>query len=418
MTSTSRQSIATLATDLQEVLAWGAAAEAANADLTVTIAARDSTIASFEQLIAQEIDASTALRDTIAAKDADIENQRVYIVTLQTRTETLSNALSAANAEIAAKDAEIARITEESNDWENAARSEAARVNELTPLLAAANAEIARLTALLNPFTVYNEMKSTGPIPGWPDILVIYESELFPSSVTEAQRSTTPPDEAFLDAFFANLFAQHGDVRLVLDSEKWRLITDVDSPTGIDMTVVGWYVTLVSCAKNAGFTNVGLYGEITERATLYLNYPVGHDTHTLRKSNWQARNAMCQPMWDAVDTIYPSFYPIKPIHNDAAKRDAWMDDNLAICRERAPGKPVIPFLMARVHPSADETKPYLSGAYWRAWLEKVKSAGYDGLVVYQNSTDPDPLAQSPVPDWHLETEAFRAQLLAGMVGPQ
>jgi hypothetical protein len=370
MTSTSRQSIATLAADLQEVLAWGYASDG-------MIALRDNTISA----------QNTTISDLMSQHMMDL------------------SAIAEKDATIAAKDAEIATLTTRVNDlqmWND----------EIKVGVDFLKSEIARLTALLRAasFTVYNEMKSTGPIPGWPDILVIYESELFPSSVPEAQRSTTPPDTAFLDAFFANLFAQHGDVRLVLDSEAWRLITDVDSPTGIDMTVVGWYVTLVSCAKNAGFTNVGLYGEITERATLYLNYPVGHATHELRKSNWQARNAMCQPMWDAVDTIYPSFYPIKPIHNDAAKRDAWMDDNLAICRERAPGKPVIPFLMARVHPSADETKPYLAGAYWRAWLEKVKSAGYDGLVVYQNSTDPDPLAQSLVPDWHLQTEAFIASL--------
>src|SRR5687767_1808852 len=127
------------------------------------------------------------------------------------------------DATIAAKDVEIAGLRID-ND------SLAQQVFMLQDASARDLAEIARLTALLNPFTVYNEMKSTGPIPGWPDILVIYESELFPSSVPEEQRSTTPPDAAFLDAFFANLFAQHGDVRLVLDSEKWRLITDVDSP--------------------------------------------------------------------------------------------------------------------------------------------------------------------------------------------
>jgi hypothetical protein len=81
---------------------------------------------------------------------------------------------------------------------------------------------------------------------------------------------------------------------------------------------------------------------------------------------------------------------------------------LRMCAHFAPGKPVIAFLMARVHPSADETMPYLSGAYWRSFMEKVKSAGYDGLVVYQNTTDPDPLSVTPRPDWYLETEAFRA----------
>jgi hypothetical protein len=393
---TARDRLQQQSVDIAEVLAWGAAAEAANA---AVCAERDVAVR----------DLSAALQARDAARQAE---EQAYVEREAAVAQVADRDIIIArrDATIAAKDAEIAGLVLRNNGLTDTNDVLDHALTSAREDLAEANAEIARLTALLNPFTVYNEMKSTGPIPGWPDILVVYESELFPSSVAEEHRSTTPPDVAFLDAFFANLFAQHGDVRLVLDSEAWRLITDVDSPTGIDMAVVGWYVTLVSCAKNAGFTNVGLYGEITERATLYLNYPVGHATHELRKSNWQARNAMCQPMWDVVDTIYPSFYPIKPIHNDAAKRDAWMDDNLAVCRERAPGKPVIPFLMARVHPSADETKPYLSGAYWRSWLEKVKSAGYDGLVVYQNSTDPDPLGVTPRPDWYLEAEAFRAAL--------
>jgi hypothetical protein len=83
MTSTSRQSIATLATDLQEVLAWGAAAEAANVTLGSTI---------------------NSLTSMIDARDAEI-------AALHTGVGQLNGMVFDLETEVANQAAEIARLT-------------------------------------------------------------------------------------------------------------------------------------------------------------------------------------------------------------------------------------------------------------------------------------------------------------------
>jgi hypothetical protein len=385
MNSTSRQSIATLATDLQEVLAWGAAAEAANAavcaerDAAVAqVVEAEAAIGSLKEKMAGLQTSVDVQREQLLAKDAEIESLGIQVGDLMTD-------LGSLNAEIATyRDTNLAQAI--------------VIGNQIT--------EIARLTALLNPFTVYNEMKSTGPIPGWPDILVIYEGDL----IAPGETGLMPPNETFLRQKFASIKAANpGVTRVVLDKEEaWG----TDGQRVADQ-YIPHYVQMAQIAKEF-WSDVGFYGTVPRRYSIYLNYPEGHATYEGRLNEWQADTQRLRPIFDAVDTIYPSLYPIKPVWDNAVLRDAWTVDNLDMIRlwagNLAPNKPVIAFMMARVHPSADETKPYLSGAYWRAWLEKVKSAGYDGLVVYQNSTDPDPLAQSPVPDWHLETEAFKAGL--------
>jgi hypothetical protein len=72
MTSPSRQSIATLATDLQEVLAWGGAAEVANVTLTATIAAKDAELAELIEVSNAQHDQIVAAWTTIAERDAEI----------------------------------------------------------------------------------------------------------------------------------------------------------------------------------------------------------------------------------------------------------------------------------------------------------------------------------------------------------
>jgi hypothetical protein len=217
---------------------------------------------------------------------------------------------------------------------------------------------------------------------GFAPLLTVYQA----SMVAPGEVTTDPPNVAFLDTFFANLFQTHGNVRLCLDHEAWPLITDVNSATGVSAQVVGWYVTLVTRAKLAGFTDVGLYGEICERHSIYLNYPVGHSIHTTRKNNWFARSELMQPIWDVVTTVYPSFYFIKPIHNDAAKFDMWVTDSAALCALHAPGKKVYPFLLARIHPTADPLEPWVDADYWGHALDKMRDL-FDGYTLWLDSSE-------------------------------
>jgi hypothetical protein len=250
------------------------------------------------------------------------------------------------------------------------------------------------------PSFIANDQARIGDISaeGFTFLETIYESRMVAPGDNAA---TSPPNSAFLHAFFSDLLAEIGDVPLCLDYEAWLLTTDINSPSGVSSTVVGWYVTLLNIAKTY-FSNVGMYGEVPERATIYLNYPVGHATYTLRRNNWFARNALMQPIWDAADVIYPSFYYIAPIHADAAKFDLWMADNRLLCDTHAPGKKVYPFLWPRIHNSVDPLMPYINGDYYAHSLDKMYEL-FHGYTLWLFSTDVHPETVSPVPLWWTRT---------------
>jgi len=253
------------------------------------------------------------------------------------------------------------------------------------------------------PFKVWDEMRSGDKTAfGMADILVVYEADM----VRPGDSNTAPPNAAFLNTFFSGLKTANPTIeRVCLDYEAWTLITGT-GPTGVNATIVGYYVTLVNAAK-AYFSNVGLYGEICERYTQYLNFPVGHATYIQRKADWQARQVLMQAMFDAVDTLYPSFYYINPTHNNADLRDAWYADSIAVCNTRAPGKPVIAFVWPRIHNSVDPLMPEVSGAYWRSTIDTFFTL-CNGIAIWRFSADDDPEARVPIPDWWTEQKDFNS----------
>lgn len=238
---------------------------------------------------------------------------------------------------------------------------------------------------------------------GFLDLEVIYENAM----VAPGDANTDPPDAAFLNTFFANYAADNPSINsIVLDYEAWNLITDNNSPTGVSSTAVGYYVTLLNAAK-AHFTNVGLYGEVPERYTLYLNFPPGHPTFVSRRANWFARAILLQNIWDLVDTIWPSFYYINPVYVNEDDRDMWYEDSFEMIGLRASAsKPSYPFMWPRIHNSVDPAMPYISGPYWRSSLEKLRAVGYEGFALWLFSSDVDPRTLTPVPAWWLETVDF------------
>lgn len=243
---------------------------------------------------------------------------------------------------------------------------------------------------------------------GFQDIFFQYQSGM----VAPGDQATDPPDPAYLDDFFAQQAAANPGVnRIVLDYEAWDITIDA-SATGINTTVVGWYVTLINAAK-AHFSDVGMYGELTERYTGWLTGgPISpmSATNAARLADWKSRSDMMQPMWDVVDTIYPSFYYINPTHNDAAKRDFWYQQNLIECHRKAPGKKVYCVLGPKYHISTqtDPDNPWIPGQWWRDSLETVLAAGYDGFVGWDVAGQTDPYLLNPIPDWVPQMEAFAA----------
>ena len=239
---------------------------------------------------------------------------------------------------------------------------------------------------------------------GFIDLYTLYESNM----IAPGDDQLDPPDAAFLNDLFAELADELGaDRPICLDYEAWDIVTNPSSPTGISTTVVGYYETLITACKNH-FNDVGLYGEIPERHTLYLIPPAGDPQIAIRRNNWFSRAAMMQPMWDLVDTLYPSFYYINPVHNNLTKFETWMDDNKAMCDQFAPGKPAYPFLWPKIHPSMDPDMPFVSGPYWRASLEKQRSVGFQGFTGWAHSADPPPDTLNPVPAFWNEMIAFAA----------
>jgi hypothetical protein len=365
MTSTSRQSIATLATDLQDVLAWGAAAETANAAIS---AERDAAVSACDAMREmRDMERATVLQqvDTIAAKDAEIatlttqrDNDRADITTLLNETLRLQLELTAAET------------------------------------------EIARLTALLNPppaFLAFDEMRAGDHSAyGFQNILVAYEGSTdWPNPLTNI---------AYFDNLFSNMKAANpNEPRIVIDYESPVLVSN----GVVNQTVVQQYVAVVESAKRAGFTDVGIYGEIWERSTAHLTGTAAENV--TRRASLFTRAAVMQPMWDAVTTIYGSGYFINPIHNNAAKRDQFFEDCAEMCAQFAPGKKVYVFLGPRYHISVDPNAPWIDGDYWRATLDKVHEL-FDGYALWLKAGQPDLSTYNPEPLWWTRTKEFQAQI--------
>lgn len=235
---------------------------------------------------------------------------------------------------------------------------------------------------------------------GFVDLLVIYESAM----VRPGDADTDPPNAAYLDGFFQDLRADVGDVRISLDYEAWDLVASSGSATGINLTILQYYITLVNAARNH-FSDVGLYGELSERYTGFLT---GGADNPTRLANWKARAQQMQPLWDVVTTIYPSFYFINPVDDNESQRDLWYTENLSLIHLRAPGKLVIPFMWPRIHSSVNPAIPYVPGPYWRSSLESLRSLGYDGFAGWMQAGDVDPRTLNPVPAWWNETVDFTA----------
>jgi hypothetical protein len=354
----------------------------AKSNATITRNKLDDAIAYFETREAQY-----AQYDAVVAQNT----------TLTSQVALLTSELAAAQALLLQKDVELAAL-------QSTVDFQASLIITLNNEIDQLNAYIDELEGQLNQFLTFDEARAGDLTPyGLMPILVAYESSFFPGSVTQAQRATTAPDPVFLDGAFADIKANNPGVnRIVLDLEAWPLVAN----GVVNQTVVGWYVTLINSAK-AHFADVGLYGELPERYTLYMTGTASENI--TRRANWFTRASELQPMWDAVTTIYPSIYYINPVHNNATKRDLWYTDIAEMCEQFAPGKKVIPFMWPRVHVSVDSNKPYIDGDYWLASLNKVHEL-FDGYVLWLESEEPDLDTIVPEPLWWTRLKEFQATL--------
>ena len=246
------------------------------------------------------------------------------------------------------------------------------------------------------PFLAFDEMR-IGSVSGTglTDLLMVYQSAI---TAPGDSGDTDPPNVSFLNTTFTNLKNASPSVeRVVFDQEGWW------DGNVIPANRIQFYLTLIETAKNY-WADVGVYSGIPERYTGHLT---GGSANAQRKANWIARNGSLQQIWDAVNSVYPSFYFINPTHNNATLRDQWYQDNLDVCEQFAPGKPVYPVFWPRVHQSVDPNMPYIGGTYFRSAINYIYTNNpTGGLTMWLQAGNADPRQENPVPDWWTELVDF------------
>jgi len=387
--TTSRQSIATLANDLQEVLAWGEAAEAANAAIC---AERDAAIARCASIQEDHDALEATLAQVVAEKDATIAAKDVELAAALTSAEDWHNLANSRLDQIAAKDAEIARLEQENADYHQVAEEQIAEIH-------AQRAEIARLKALLRPvqFTTYNEMKSVPSLP-LPPIRFIYENEL----IAPGETRYMPPNVDHLRAKFAQIKANEPDVKMVvLDQEGWL-------PGGSGSAQIEhpeYFVTLLTVAHEF-WDEVSQYSYPKRYYGFVTGSPAENET---RYNTLVAHTQQTQEITDLCTFLCPSFYVPTAIE-DPTKRAKWMDGYFSLCELVAPGKDIIPTLWPRFH---SHPADWLTGPIWDEMIRRIYARqSCMGYIIFGRSggDDPDPRPLN-LPWWQAD-EAFRAERLA------
>lgn len=245
-------------------------------------------------------------------------------------------------------------------------------------------------------FKLYDELRYADLTSfGMGPILVIYESSMHPSGSS----ATLPPNISFLQTAFQNIKnANPGVTRVCLDYEAWG------GNGAIPTQSIQYYVDLVTVAHDY-WPDVGVYSTVPERYTLYLNFATTHATYIQRKADWTARCASLGPIWDVVNTIYPSYYYINPVYNNWTKMLDWLNANDAIIESNAPGKNNLAFLWPRVHNSVDATTPYIDGTHFRNTLDFLLTHA-DGAVLWDAVAEPSVLGITPEPAWWTQAKDF------------
>ena len=182
-------------------------------------------------------------------------------------------------------------------------------------------------------------------------------------------------------------------MRLVIDNVKKRMppgsYIQIDIESWIGRTEKGrqkarsLYLSTIQELKSglAGY-RLGYYRIVP----YWAHWDINKNSGILK--SWLEENAARQPIADAVDVLYPSLYTY---HSDPEEWEAVAQKVIKKAREMARGKPVIPFLWPRFHPSSDiggDGMIYLSSSYWRRQLEFVYLHA-DGVVIWNDGrTEP------------------------------
>jgi hypothetical protein len=301
-------------------------------------------------------------------------------------------------ATIAAKDVEIADAKLDRDNLDKLVTLTIDQLKAANDEVDAARAEIARLTALLNPRPTFVLGDATRKqFLGAPFIEQFpfqYQSALYRSGTTIAQMMAQNIDEAFVvnNAIPDWRAVYPTSPRWLFDIE-WQ--NRSDSPGGREVVAaeVSRIRPAVTGARKALGPNVKLGGYSWPR-----RFAVDADPAYVK-----SQIDVSRPILDLLDEALVTLYPI---YTDLAKSRRYIQQNIAIAREAMPGKKVIVIGAPGWHANvgAPLAGTPISVEWWRMLLEEVH-ANADGFAIWMKADQPKPTTEP----WWLETEAFLAR---------
>jgi hypothetical protein len=367
MTSTSRQSIATLATDLQEVLAWGESTESANSALREML----------------ELERSTVLQQvaTIAAKGAEVQN---LLADREHDAEIIEDQV----ATIAAKDAEIGSLTALLELARQVAEIDRIARNQLVDEIERLEAEL----ALYRPAFVWGDATRqqflgapfTEPFP------ICYESEFYPSSVAPENRKNATIDYWFaLDDTMPDWRARYPNAPRWISDIEW-LNSGGITAAEVAKILPGFQAAREFAAAEGRGLKLGGYG-----------LPPRFGTH-MTDAEVMAQADIIRPILDLLDECILTLYPI---YTDLEQSRTYIRRNIELGRAAMPGKKVFVLGWPVWHPNvgAPLAGTPVSVEWWRMLIEESR-ANADGFAVWLKAATPKPTNEP----WWLETLARAA----------
>lgn len=177
-----------------------------------------------------------------------------------------------------------------------------------------------------------------------------------------------------------------------IQKEVKRITTALPPGSFVQLDIEGWH----GKSENELIWLRKQYRSTIERVQKYLpDYLVGyyriapvwahwdmHKNDRLRVE-WNIENTKRQAIANLSDVLYPALYTY---HKDPKKWQWTAEKILHKAKELANGKPVIPFLWPKFHPSSDvggKGKRLIPKAYWRLQLETVLKHA-DGFILWND----------------------------------
>ena len=347
------------------------------ADVTRVLAERDAACAERDAAIAR-----------VAERDAALSMAEQNLAIFRDMVDLRDATITEHRATIAAKDAEIARLEQENADYHQVAEEQIAEIH-------AQRAELARLKALLPPFIFADATRQQWL--GLPDSLPIsYESEFYPSGVTQAQRPTTPISRDFVRTTTMPRWrtSYPNAPRWCADIE-WQWSDNVFTADEVQRILPAFQGARDFADTERKGLRLGGYG---------FTHRFGNSTDLARV---REQIEVYRPILDLLDEVHLTLYAI---YFDIEASRRYIVRNIEMARESMPGKPVICLLWPAWHGNVKGTHPELPGTpisveWWRMALETCHEHA-DGLAIWTKAAAPQPTNEP----WWLETQAFRNAL--------